>query len=454
MRGGQAAIGVFVAAFAGCHHSTVIDGDAGVCSTPPCEKVVLRIPIVSPGKVDILFVVDTSPGMATVQSKMTTSLHEFFSALASFPTRPDFHVAVISGDVGAGPYNIPHCDGFGDDGRLQYAPRLPGCTPPNGAFLQDDAKPDGTRDTNFTGPAEDAFGCIAQLGTDGCPYQQPLEAMRRALTGDALASGFLRAGAYLGVVFITNSDDCSATETAVFDPNNAALGPASTFRCFQYGAQCVPDTPQAMGTKLGCGARDPSMYLATPQSYADAVSSLAPDEDLRTVFALLAGDRSPVVVGQNAALEPEVQPSCAGSGVSAAPPIRLGSFIDAHGQNRGRTYSACQADYDAPFTDIAQLLFNTVFNGCLPPDIASPVQCRVDEVYVSAIDDATFVDELPVCDDAADPNLSSNLPCFAVNQYLPDAVCATGLYVQFYPLTRIAPTTTYAVVRCLVNDTP
>jgi hypothetical protein len=60
-----------------------------------------------------------------------------------------------------------------------------------------------------------AFSCIAQLGPDGCGYEQSLEAMYRALD-PAVNPGFIRDDAALAVLFITDEDDCSARDTSLY----------------------------------------------------------------------------------------------------------------------------------------------------------------------------------------------------------------------------------------------
>ena len=52
---------------------------------------------------------------------------------------------------------------------------------------------------------------VALVGDNGCAIQGPLEAMKRALSAGR-NPGFLRPGALLGVLIVTDEDDCSAID--------------------------------------------------------------------------------------------------------------------------------------------------------------------------------------------------------------------------------------------------
>ncbi|MFY0532636.1 hypothetical protein [Nannocystis pusilla] len=71
-------------------------------------------------------------------------------------------------------------------------------------------------------PAADALACIGPQGIDGCGMESPLEAMRRALDLEARWNigerPFLRPGAPLAVVIVTDETDCSTLNFAYFDP--------------------------------------------------------------------------------------------------------------------------------------------------------------------------------------------------------------------------------------------
>jgi hypothetical protein len=62
--------------------------------------------------------------------------------------------------------------------------------------------------------------------------------VRAALDGNPANAGFLRPGATLGVIFLTDEDDCSVRSPTLFSPANAVLGPLESFRCTRFGVTC------------------------------------------------------------------------------------------------------------------------------------------------------------------------------------------------------------------------
>ncbi|HWN70895.1 MAG TPA: hypothetical protein VNM90_24805, partial [Haliangium sp.] len=179
-------------------------------------------------KLDILFVVDDSDSMIEEQERLAGDLSALFDRLQGPTGLPDLHVGVISTDVGT-PAAIPGCLAPGDDGALQSAfdPGDGSCNDGtlslDGKFVSDaPSDTTGTRETNYTGSLTDVLGCMVKLGTDGCGFEQPLEAVRLAFESPDNA-GFLRTDAVLAVVFLTDEDDCSAFDPAMFDPSQTSL---------------------------------------------------------------------------------------------------------------------------------------------------------------------------------------------------------------------------------------
>ena len=76
-----------------------------------------------------------------------------------------------------------------------------------GGLWTTDGTPGGTREVNYTGKLEDALSCISHVGDAGCGFESPLEAIKRALDGrHPENAGFLRPGAFLAVVILTDED--------------------------------------------------------------------------------------------------------------------------------------------------------------------------------------------------------------------------------------------------------
>ena len=64
-----------------------------------------------------------------------------------------------------------------------------------------------------------AFSCVANVGTSGPSDEMPLGAMRDAFEdrmADGTNAGFRRADALLGVVFLTDEEDCSYEQSVTF----------------------------------------------------------------------------------------------------------------------------------------------------------------------------------------------------------------------------------------------
>ena len=278
---------VFVAvALAGCPSREVSEIDPTNYKVEPKD-----IPVEVNRDIDILFVIDNSGSMGEEQGSLASNFPNFINVLQGIEGGlPNVHIGVVSSNAGAGGQAISACTGDGDNGRLQNTPRVAGCTPPAGAYIEDT---NNGAITNYTGTLSDTFSCIAQLGTNGCGFEQHMESMRRALDGrNPENAGFLRDNAHLAVIFIADEDDCSATSGAVFDPNQDCvsdpLGPRTSFRCAEFGYLCdgadIGREPKQLddpGGALECepqGAMNAgdSDYLWHPKVYVDFLRSLKP----------------------------------------------------------------------------------------------------------------------------------------------------------------------------------
>jgi len=202
-------------------------------------------------QVDLLFVVDNSTSMAANQAVLAESFPALTEALrAPGGELPDLRVGVVSTDLGAG--GAPTCVGGGDGGKLRNIPRVEGCTPPTDAWL---SYRDGV--TNIASGAADpelrlaeGFACIAPLGEKGCGFEQPLQAARVALD-PSVNPGFLRASSLLAIVFVSDEDDCSAANPALYDKEQAGIGPLDSFRCIAQGLVCN-EPLREVGVKHNC----------------------------------------------------------------------------------------------------------------------------------------------------------------------------------------------------------
>src|SRR5262245_5313861 len=77
-----------------------------------------------PQPVDILFMIDDSSSMNTVQQNLIANFPLFINILTSLPERPNMHLAVTTSSMGAGAFtsSIPGCMSP-DQGNFVTAPR-------------------------------------------------------------------------------------------------------------------------------------------------------------------------------------------------------------------------------------------------------------------------------------------------------------------------------------------
>jgi hypothetical protein len=357
------------------------------------KEELLDVPVELNRDIDLLFVIDNSGSMEEEQASLAANFPAFIDRLETIEGGlPNIHLGVVSSDVGAGPWNIAMCDGDGDNGMLQTTARVAGCSPPSGAFISDVADDAGGRVINYTGSLADTFSCIARLGTTGCGFEQHLESMRRALDGsNAFNAGFLRDDAYLAVIFIADEDDCSTRDAQMFDTSASdALGPLSSFRCFEFGVDCETgnDDPRAPGPRTGCTPREGSAYMHGVQEYVDFLRGLK-DDDRLVITAGIVGNADPVAVGSDPERpeNPALVPSCQSGAGRADPAVRLTWLLDQFPERNAFT-TICNENLADALEIIAELLKDVIGNPCLeatPADVApelagTQVECVVSDV--------------------------------------------------------------------------
>lgn len=140
-----------------------------------------------PRRVDILFVVDNSDSMKEEQEKLARNFKEFITQLTEQERQTnDFQIGVITTDM-------DNCKR--DCGRLRGAPKILHSQMSAQAMIA-------------------AFSQTIRVGTGGAAFEKGLAAARAALSRPLLDDpsankGFLRPGALLAVIFVTDEDDCS-----------------------------------------------------------------------------------------------------------------------------------------------------------------------------------------------------------------------------------------------------
>jgi hypothetical protein len=173
---------------------------------------------VLPAKTDILVVVDDSWSMTEEQENLRQNLSTFVTALADSPIPHDFQIGVtttsvdnIHGDPDQYPNGTP-LDRYGWPVPFPKG-TLVAVDPDTAGLILYDPDDGGFGGTRITGlQSVDAFKANVRVGVLGSYKEEPLQAAELALT-DPLASGanagFLRTGARLGLILLTDEDDCS-----------------------------------------------------------------------------------------------------------------------------------------------------------------------------------------------------------------------------------------------------
>jgi hypothetical protein len=307
------------AALAGCLLNEEIDldgvGDAGAADTE--EPVQLSLD----GGIDLLLVVDDSISMAQEQEMLETSVFHLVNSLAhpfvqdiNFPV-DDVRVAVVStnmgfsadgesGDVYWPGDMVAACQGFGDDGEFRISsaadvviesdaipcsdPALhcpPGwgcafgescfgqCEPPTPGQTELQCPGDGASyaETTPAAPNEDLaleVACLTSLGTGGCGFEQQLASAVRA-TAREDQKWFFREKAALGVLVVSDEDDCSMDDMEEL-----------------FGTEEVSEQG-AMKINIACGSH--SELLRQPKDILDDLSRIKGGVEEAVFFAAIVG---------------------------------------------------------------------------------------------------------------------------------------------------------------------
>jgi hypothetical protein len=397
---------------------------------------------------DILFMIDNSQSMTDMQQKLLAQLPQFMKVFADLPVAPNLHVAVVSSDMGAqSDQALPHCTPLGDQGKF-FSQAEGSCLATTltagDTFISDI---DGV--SNFTDPIASVFQCIGLLGAGGCGFEHQLASIDRALGADGLGpvpstnAGFLRPDAYLGIVMLTNEDDCSApTDTTIYSLNGSPQsitnpdGPIADYRCnggprgghlckdpnSASGAYATPPInppSDATGSPLmlplvDCKDNDSGSSALTPVSkFVSDIKALKPDPDHQILVGEIIAPATPYAVEwvptptPAGTMEnwPQVMHSCGaadGPGVNPDPSTQTvgdGSFGDpgvreaefAHAFQNSVVASICDADYSQSMLAIAAALGHLITPPCIESKIQNDAKgnpdCSVIENRIDASGD-------------------------------------------------------------------
>jgi hypothetical protein len=465
-------LGLALAVLAGCPTRDVSQLDPN-----PDKEQLKEIPVSANRDVDILFVIDNSKSMKEEQDSLRANFPRFIDVLNTIEGGlPNVHLGVVSSDMGLGGYTYSNCSGSGDDGALQYAPSGD-CPVPTDPWIEDVDDGAGGRRQNYTGGTLDqVFGCIANLGTGGCGFEQHFESMKRGLERSQEASdlntGFLRPDAFLAVIFLADEDDCSPRDGSVLDPSpsqntiSSTLGPFTSFRCAEFGITCDEGNLQRSPTDYtNCVPRGDS-YFNHSDYYYDFLTGLKDDPNLIYVAAI-AGNEAPVGVFMDTPPTggevPTIKPSCQTTGTGKADPgVRIRALVDRFG-SRGTFTSICQEDLTDALDEIAKALKRIIGTPCLEGNLRTTdinptmpglqLECQVSYVRFpgSENEQTTVIPRCPMTNETT-PDTSS-MPCWWTQ--VNETSCNPAEYPTSLELliekTEDPPSQTYLQARCMTN---
>lgn len=380
----------------------------------PAERCGRRIEVERVEDIDLLFLVDDSNSMSQEQALLRAEIPRAIGILATGDRDRDgvrdfvtpvrsLHVGIVSSDMGAGDVPpdevVPSCDpGFGDDGILvSTTPGMGECEAeyPSRVFAFDRERDDGA---SF---ARD-IGCVADLGTGGCGFEQQLEVMLKAVSparpqpwvsagyvapafrdgslghGDGANEGFLRASSVLALIVLSDEEDCSVPDTTLFYPNTERYrGTGLNLRCHRFAEDLYPVERYIEGfLQL---RDDPSRLIFAP------IVGVPTDLVGLDVETILADPR--VEEREDPSMSPPIRllPSCETASGVAFPPRRILEVslgLEARGALT-TVQSICAGDFGAAVDRIIERIEEALRGACIPElatDADGRVACTVYQV--------------------------------------------------------------------------
>jgi hypothetical protein len=403
----------------------------------------LTVTVASPRLLDLVVMIDNSPSMGVKVAKFSAAFPKLLSALVNpnDGTLPDLRVAILDSDLGTGmAYASGSCgpktlaDGttsaYGDLGRFQMLNTPLACAVTPGAeFLEYKSG----RALNYAGDLGAVFACLAgNLGTLGCGEEHSLQALEfglvaKGIGNDTQQADFLRPAAKLGLVFLTDEDDCSAaTMDGLFGDQPELHGESASLRCAtrshacgganltlappgyptssafthpfgdcqaRMGDECSPETDTSrpttcnplrgiklMADELKALKSDPDQVFVAgifgwPQSDADlanAAYKIAPVPNPNTADTLhpTVYDYWPVCYDPNhppsaGTTDPATGFDATAAGWGATGGLRAAAFVNQFGGN-GMKFSICQPDFGATLTSIGSAMAGKLQSLCFP----------------------------------------------------------------------------------------
>ena len=355
--------------------------------------------------VDILFVVDNSGSMGGEQGTLARSFGSFIQVLEEQQVGANYRIGVTNTSIG-GTLRATSCRSRLDEftfewqfGSVDEVQR--GCLDHcqfEPLSLSDPwvEKSSGTTNLPPGVTMEGALQCIGPQGVNGSGFEQPLEAIRGALT--STTNGFIRDDALLAVIFVTDEADCSGTEDditwlqtsgSVFwtTPERATSGACwrAGTRCFggpgTYG-DCVAVDYDYMGNET---TEPHKAILYSLERYKDTLKDIARAKQEaggqgEVLVAAIAG--VPIDYPQTGQIvyadspfpdfniEYGIGPGCdlgteTVNSPPGIPPVRLREFAEAFATVGRNVFSVCADDYGVALESIASAIGEVNERACV-----------------------------------------------------------------------------------------
>lgn len=415
----------------------------------PCtvSGVSSEVPVTNVDMVDLLFVIDNSNSMAQEQAKLARQLPKLVEILTkgeradgtTFTPVRDLHLGVVTSDMGSNGISVAAlgngCTGYGDDGILTK--RAQG-TAPNCATASSQSGylsyVPGNAASNLQ-QTIDTFACLADVGINGCGFEQQLEAMFKAVAPSSVTfagnrpgnangpnAGFLRPEAVLAIIHVSDEEDCSVSPKGgnLFQQNPSMdpvlLGPEGVL---DYNVRCAYGNPAERETQV-----EKAGYIHPVERYTAAFrKAVKPLNEDRIIFAAIVGIpddteglplqeildhprmgytldpvasvRTPRDVCRRCVtktgaeceqLDPFAAANVGEIETGAKPAVRFVKIAKDFGDN-GLVRSICAKEYDSAVDTIIEKISQQLKGACLPrelnPNSAGIVECDVVEVLQS-----------------------------------------------------------------------
>lgn len=386
----------------------------------PGQETDGEVTIVPMRHLDLLFMIDNSGSMEPKQEKMKLQFPKLIDALRdrNDGSLPDLRIAILDSNLGAGASDsTDQCPAFGDKGLFQMRNAQACGANENARWLEfTNGKP-----VNFTGQVNEVFGCLAKnVGVAGCGYEHQLQSVQWAfwLKDNASQWDFLRPEAYLGIVILTDEDDCSAPPgSRMFNKRVPADG--TSLRCATRGHQCdgaqltFPASGAVSVPYASCRARidetcdeskanttdetscNPLTNIATLVDYVKKLKGGDENADEKILVAGIYGTPSAsdtaapmykIDLAQDPTYpadpskkvwdywpicyDPNYLPANVGDYVAAqhgaTGGLRIDAFLNAFPAKNRRAYSICESDFGPAMQGIGDALANLMGDLCVP----------------------------------------------------------------------------------------